>query len=81
MFIPAVLKIMSFAPGDANNSGALNGVDVIYLINYLRGKGPEIAGQVLGDADGNCQLNGLDIIYLIRYFEGRGPAPILGGCR
>jgi hypothetical protein len=61
--------------GDANSSGALNGLDVTYLINYLKG-GPSVCLGCLceGDANNSGSVNGLDVIFLVNYFKG-GPAP------
>ena len=68
-----------FIPGDANGSGVLNGVDVVYLVNYLKG-GPAPVPLLAGDANGNCEVNGVDVTYLVNYFKGFGPPPIQGDC-
>ena len=61
--------------GDANRSGELNGLDVIYLINYFKG-GPSVCLGCLceGDANSSGNVNGLDVVFLVNYFKG-GPAP------
>jgi len=69
--------------GDVNHSGAVNGLDVIYLVNYFKG-GPPPLLEVNGfypeaDANGNCSVNGLDVVYLVSYFKGGDP-PIDGNC-
>jgi hypothetical protein len=65
--------------GDVNNSGRVDGLDVIYLINFLRG-GPPIPAPVLrADVNGSCDVNALDAIYLTDYFRG-GPGFINGNC-
>jgi predicted outer membrane repeat protein len=70
-----------YAGGDVNNSGFVNGLDVIYLVNYLKGgTAPpkscacSILGQlyVAADANGSCSVNGLDVTYMVSYFKG-GP--------
>jgi hypothetical protein len=73
---PTVLDIHlgSIIPGDANDSGVLNGVDVIFLVNYFKGHGPAPDPIELGDANGDCVTNGLDVLYLVNYFKG-GPPP------
>jgi len=68
-----------FIPGDANNDNAVNGLDVIYLVNYLKG-GPEIPDPILrADANGSCIVGGLDVIYIVRFLHG-GPPPHRGDC-
>jgi len=69
----------TFLPGDANNSGAVNGLDVVYLVNYLKGYGPPPDPYLAGDANGSCTVNGLDVTYLISYFKGGDP-PYAGNC-
>jgi hypothetical protein len=69
----------SILPGDANGSNDVNGLDVVYLVNYLKG-GPAPNPLLGGDANGDCSVNGLDVIYLVNYLKG-GPAPIRGNCQ
>ncbi len=74
-----------FTPGDANNDGIFNGLDVVYGVNYLKGfgspppatcecpsRGPVFVGA---DANGNCVFNGIDITYGVNYLKGIGAAP------
>jgi hypothetical protein len=68
-------------PGDANNSGAVNGVDIIYLIGYMEGTNPQPVPFLSGDANGDCNVNGLDVIYLMNFFKGSGGFPVLGDCK
>jgi len=75
-----------YLPGDVNNNGDANGVDVTYAVNYLKGIGPEPpvecsdcpnVGETLfaaGDVNGNCQFNGVDVSYYVNYLKGIGPA-------
>ncbi len=70
----------SYIPGDANNSGVVNGLDVIYLVNYLKGGGPAPSPYLAGDANGSCDVNGLDVVYLVNFFKG-GPFPFGGDCK
>jgi hypothetical protein len=69
--------------GDANHSGATNGLDVVYFVSYLKG-GPPPPLNVNGfypeaDANGSCTVNGLDVTYMVSYFKG-GPPLIDGHC-
>jgi len=56
--------------------GDINGLDVTYMVNFLRGFGPLPPFFSIFDYNCNCRVNGVDIIYLINYLSGRGPAPI-----
>ena len=73
-----------YIPGDANNTGIANGVDIVYMVNYLKGLGPPPPiicydcpnpGENIyaaGDVNGTCEFNGVDITYLNHYFRGYG---------
>jgi hypothetical protein len=74
---------IEYISGDVNHSGDVNGLDVIYLVNYLKG-GPPPPLEVDGfypeaDANGSCDVNGLDVVYLVNFFKGGSP-PIDGEC-
>ncbi len=70
---------VGYIAGDANDSGTLNGLDVVYLVAYLKGEGPAPEPWLSGDSNGSCDINGLDVIFLVNYFKG-GPEPVLGDC-
>jgi hypothetical protein len=72
--------VAGYLPGDANGSGEVNGLDVVYLVNYLKGMGPAPDPLLSGDTNGDCATNGLDVVYLVNYLKG-GPAPLGGDCR
>ena len=72
----------NYTMGDGNNNGHFNGLDVVYVMSWLKG-GPEppmcqctpgTVWPVALDFNGSCSFNGLDILYVITYFKG-GPAP------
>jgi hypothetical protein len=69
-----------FLPGDANANDQVNGLDVIYLVAYLKGGPPPPEPFLRGDANGNCQVNGLDVIYLVSFLKGVGAPPYAGDC-
>jgi hypothetical protein len=75
------LYFQDFSPGDANGDGQVNGLDVVFLVSYLKGIGPAPDPLLRGDANGDCVVNGLDVVYLIAYLKGLGPAPVRGNCR
>jgi immune inhibitor A len=72
--------IVQYLPGDANNSGSVNGIDVTYLVSYLKGIGPAPDPLLAGDANGSCAVNGIDVTFLVSYLKGQGPAPFRGDC-
>jgi hypothetical protein len=76
--------------GDVNASGAFNGVDVVYGVNYFKGSPayprwpclvypPDEINFVAGDVNGNCTFNGIDITYSVNIFKGRAD-PIINPC-
>ncbi len=74
-------------PGDADGTGGINMLDILYLIAYLYKGGPPPKPYVLcsADPDGSCTSNMLDILHLIAYLYKGGPAPLncgewLDGC-
>jgi hypothetical protein len=60
---------------DANCNGVLNGLDAVYLVNYLKGVGRSYCCLCSGDANNSNSVNGIDITYLIAYFKGGTPPP------
>ncbi|MEW5922967.1 MAG: peptidoglycan DD-metalloendopeptidase family protein [Candidatus Zixiibacteriota bacterium] len=71
--------LLDYICGDANGNGALNILDVTYLITYLYKGGPEPVPMEGGDANGNGAINILDVTYLITYLYKSGPAPVCPG--
>ena len=67
-----------YISGDVNNSGAFNGLDVVYGVGYFKGGNPppysaECNGStwyLAGDVNGSCGFNGLDITFMVSYFKG-----------
>ncbi len=73
-----------YIPGDVNGSGLVNGEDIVYLVNYLKGGDVPPDSCLCGganwfyasaDVDGNCEIDDGDTQYLIGYLEG-GPEPV-----
>lgn len=68
--------------GDVNNSGTVDGIDVIYLRNYFTGGSapiPEVRCfspsypppfYLSADVNGSCSVNGLDLTYLVNFLKG-----------
>jgi uncharacterized protein (TIGR02145 family) len=82
LFVP----VTSFAGGcgDPSNSGTVNILDIIYLINYVYKGGsppecdPVFGGIWCGDVNNNNIITILDITYLINYTYKGGPRPVCG---
>ena len=66
-----------FMRGDANGDGAINTVDIVYLINYLFNETSAPDPLWVGDANCDGKVDTVDIVYLINYLFGEGPPP---GC-
>ncbi len=61
--------------GDVDNSGSLNLIDILFLIDAIYGTGPQPLPPAAGDVNCDGNLNLLDILYLIEaiYFDGNDP--------
>lgn len=64
--------------GDVNNSGRIDGLDVVFLVNSLKGKSSIPEPQYRADVNGIPGIDGLDIAYLRAYLSG-GPSPMQNG--
>lgn len=69
----------AFLAGDVNASGDVNGLDVVYLVNFLKGGTPPPDPILRADANGSCSVNGIDAVYLVNFFKGGNP-PYYGDC-
>jgi hypothetical protein len=71
---------ITYVPGDVNNSGRFNSVDIVFSVNFFRGgQLPAYAELcnghtwfIMGDVNGSCDFNGLDVTCMVAYFMGRG---------
>ena len=75
-----------YAPGDINGNGSVNGVDIVFAVNYFKG-GPNHPPvdcypgcpnepnpfYAAGDVNGNCAFNGVDITFFVRYLKLQVP--------
>jgi hypothetical protein len=58
-----------FIPGDVNASGDVDGLDLVFLVNYL--KGGQVPEPLLAaDVNGNCIVDAADVVYFLDYFRG-----------
>ncbi len=62
-------------PGDANNNGTVNALDVTFIINFLYKHGAAPVCPAQADVNGNGVTNALDVTYLINFLYKHGPAP------
>jgi len=72
----------SYIPGDVNNSGQTNGIDVTFFVTYLKGGDvppftldcpPHGVIYAAADVNGSCSANGIDVTYLVAFFKGLQP--------
>ena len=61
--------------GDANSNGALNVLDLNYLVAFFFSGGPVPPCNQEADVNGNGALNVLDLNALVAYFFSAGPSP------
>lgn len=75
--VPAVLKVEEGSVcGDMDQNGAVNLLDITYLINFLYKGGPPANPMDIGDTDGNGTINLLDVIYVIDFLYRFGAKPL-----
>ena len=76
-----------YTPGDINGNGSVNGIDIVFAVNYFKGlpvfpptdchticpttPNPFYAA---GDVNGNCAFNGIDITYFVRFLKLQIPS-------
>ena len=64
-------------PGDFDDNGDFNVLDIVYLINYFyKDASPAEPYELCqADSDPNCDINVLDIVFMINYQYKDGPEP------
>jgi parallel beta-helix repeat protein len=69
------VTLIAHRSGDVDGNQTVNISDIVYLVNYIFGAGPE--PEVLTAADVDCSgfVNVSDVVYLIDYIFGGGPEP------
>jgi hypothetical protein len=63
-------------PGDVNNNGFVNILDVTYLIAYLYKSGPAVPCPDEANTNGALPINILDVTYLLSSLYKNGPGPV-----
>lgn len=63
-------------PGDVNNNGAVNIIDVTYLVAYLYKSGPALPCPDEANANGAYPVNIIDVAYLLSTLYKNGPDPV-----
>jgi hypothetical protein len=61
--------------GDVDHSGAINVVDLTYLVEFLFFDGPAPPCEEEGNVDGTGGINVADLTYLVEFLFFDGPAP------
>lgn len=61
--------------GDADGSGEVNLVDIVYHVNWIFAGGPAPIDEAAGDCNCDCRPNIGDAVYLVNYLYLSGPAP------
>jgi hypothetical protein len=83
----SITGLGTYVPGDVNNNGQTNGIDVVYFVTYLKGGPlppftmncpPHGVLYAACDANGSCTSNGIDVTYMVAFFKGLQPT--LGFC-
>jgi aminopeptidase N len=70
-----IVKEFQFVRGDANGDLAVDGGDVVYLINYLYVSGAEPNPLEAGDVNCDGVVDSGDVVYLINYLFRNGSPP------
>lgn len=70
----------AFIYGDVDSSGAVNGVDVLYLHNYVFRSGPAPRPWASGDVNWDEAVNVVDVLYLYNYVYEGGRMPCRQAC-
>jgi len=70
-----VEALIPYQCGDADNSGAVDIDDVVFLINYIFAGGPQPEPLEASDADCSGDVDIDDVVYLISYIFGGGNPP------
>lgn len=75
---PDSFPIVIYTPGDPNDDGTPDIVDIVFLVNYVLKSGPAPIALMSGDVNADCDVDIVDIVYLINYVLKGGPAPLPG---
>ncbi len=70
-----MLKVEPVQNGDADCTGDLNLLDILYLIDFLYNGGPDPVSEKAGDCDCSRSCDLLDILCLIGHLYNGGPEP------
>jgi len=68
----------NYVPGDCNEDGIINVLDILFLVNYKFKEGPAPVHLNSADVNGDCIIDVLDILYLINFKFKNGPELLMG---
>ena len=68
-------EVTAFVCGDADGNGAVNILDVSFVISYLYKGAPAPSPSNRADVDHSGAINILDVGYTVNYLYKGGPAP------
>jgi len=71
----ACIELVTFICGDANGDGAVNILDISFLIAFLYLEGPPPDPEEAADVNSDGAINVLDITYLIKFLYLSGSEP------
>lgn len=66
------ITVMDVAPGDANGDGKLNGLDIVYLVDYIMGRPSDNFYVAAADLTGDSKVNGMDLVELVSLVMSQG---------
>lgn len=66
------ITVMDVAPGDANGDGKLNGLDIVYLVDYIMGRPSDNFYVAAADLTGDGKVNGMDLVELVSLVMSQG---------
>lgn len=68
--------VPEFLRGDANDDGAINLTDAVFLLEHLFVQGPIPLCPDAADVNDSDSLNLPDVVYLLTFLFGSGPPPV-----
>lgn len=64
------VTVIDYTPGDVDNNGKVNSLDVIYLRRYIAGGYDVVINTLAANVNGDTKINTLDTIMIRRFIAG-----------